>query len=1374
MRRKQSKGTSRMSLGRKRVITTVVLIGLWIVAGIGALTWPGEETSAQTTSCGIVQLTAGQASTANINAAISDDGTRVAFAAARNPIGSNPDINQEVFIYNVTTGVYTQVTTTTGGVNNQVSISADGSRVAFISNRNLTGTNADLNLEVFFYDVATSTTTQVTDTVFNVPPGSGLQFVPKISADGSHIAFLSTSNLTGNNADHNEEYFLYRITPTPVNLRQLTTTNGTTCCADSAPGINADGTEINFLHTGNLNGQNPDGNLELFSWHFLTQIQHMTSTTGGGAFESFTSPSMDNTGSRYAFSSVHNLNGTNPEGDHEIFLLEGSVFTAVTQNNGSWLRKTWPDLSSAGNHIAFQGDRNIVRYDILSGEFTVIPATPPISSGLVGSRRPSISSDGSRIAFFSDDNLTGGNIGNHNEIFLATCATTTPTPGPAAITVNQSDDAGDGICDQTCSLRDAVLLANSTVGAPTVSFAGHISDVTLNGLEIAITDALTIDGPGAHAFTIDGGPTTSSRIFHIDNANVTISDVTLTGGNGQGATLNNSGGAILATGGTVLLERVHVTGNTASTMGGGLSLQDGTFRIRNSTISGNDAGTDCGGVAVGGTSSLFVVNTTISGNSAANNGGGACTQALATFRNSTITENTADQGGGIYHPANQLALGNTIVAGNNAFSAFPEIFFDTGTIGSNGYNLIGDSAGDAQDTSTAIAYQPEDILNTPPRLVGLGNYGGPTPTHPAQLGSPVIDGGTPGLANDPFDGSAITTDQRGSGFARAMGNEVDIGAFEVQDTRTYVTQTIDANGACDDDCTLREAVAASPDPGIIDFDRQLAGTNITLNGSAVDIDKELTISGIGADLLTIHGGTSMTPHNIFTITSGPVRISDLTLEGGHNLPGPGGAIYTQDQLTLERIHFLGSVGARGGAVYFHAASTIQQVVRECVFSANTAGHEGGAIYNHGNDLAIVNSTFVNNLGPNQGGAIYTIGSGTTELRNVTITGNTAAGGAGIAVTGGILELGNSIVAGNTPTPGTGDFPEILFLAGAVNSVGSNLVGDAAGDAANTFNPIMYQMSDILDTPPMLGPLQNNGGHTPTLALGAGSPAIDAGDNAIALLPITGDPPLLTDQRGFFRAISAPPAVAMVDIGAYEFGSQASWFEVTPVATNLGIFAGPVQITFPNVTQAGITTVSPIAPSSAGPLPAGFTLGPGLPAFEISTTAIFSPPVIVCIQVPSVSSPIEFARLNIFHLENGVLVNRTVSRDFPMRRVCASVTSFSPFVVAFELAPTAASVTVAGRISTSDGYAVSNAVVTITNQIGEVKTARSGPFGYYSFDSIEVGQLYILNASHKRYQFVPRALSVIDEVTDADLVADPAEVAPEKRPTSWGRRNVAAE
>jgi hypothetical protein len=85
-----------------------------------------------------------------------------------------------------------------------------------------------------------------------------------------------------------------------------------------------------------------------------------------------------------------------------------------------------------------------------------------------------------------------------------------------------------------------------------------------------------------------------------------------------------------------------------------------------------------------------------------------------------------------------------------------------------------------------------------------------------------------------------------------------------------------------------------------------------------------------------------------------------------------------------------------------------------------------------------------------------------------------------------------------------------------------------------------------------------------------------------------------------------------------------------------------------------------------------------------------------------------------------------------------------------LSPTAAPVSVSGRVATSSGNGVVNAAVTITGQDGIPRTTRTSPFGYYRFDNITSGQIYLMSVSAKRYRFSPRFITVGDDITDVDF------------------------
>ena len=89
-----------------------------------------------------------------------------------------------------------------------------------------------------------------------------------------------------------------------------------------------------------------------------------------------------------------------------------------------------------------------------------------------------------------------------------------------------------------------------------------------------------------------------------------------------------------------------------------------------------------------------------------------------------------------------------------------------------------------------------------------------------------------------------------------------------------------------------------------------------------------------------------------------------------------------------------------------------------------------------------------------------------------------------------------------------------------------------------------------------------------------------------------------------------------------------------------------------------------------------------------------------------------------------------------------------------LAPSAANVSVSGRILTSDGRGVRNAVVRLTNANGVIRTAKTSSFGYYRFDDVEVGNTYIMGVSSKRYTFASQVVSVSDNLTGVDFIAQP--------------------
>lgn len=87
--------------------------------------------------------------------------------------------------------------------------------------------------------------------------------------------------------------------------------------------------------------------------------------------------------------------------------------------------------------------------------------------------------------------------------------------------------------------------------------------------------------------------------------------------------------------------------------------------------------------------------------------------------------------------------------------------------------------------------------------------------------------------------------------------------------------------------------------------------------------------------------------------------------------------------------------------------------------------------------------------------------------------------------------------------------------------------------------------------------------------------------------------------------------------------------------------------------------------------------------------------------------------------------------------------------------TAANVSLSGRVVNTAGAGIPKARITISNaSTGEQQTVVANPFGYFRFDDLAVGQTYIVEVRAKRYNFQPRVITLQDEITELDLIAEP--------------------
>jgi uncharacterized delta-60 repeat protein/CSLREA domain-containing protein len=355
----------------------------------------------------------------------------------------------------------------------------------------------------------------------------------------------------------------------------------------------------------------------------------------------------------------------------------------------------------SGNVVAMglQTDGKIV----VGGEFSII-------AGQTREDFARINSNGTFDASFQDVNANfGGSFGSLNSIVIQPDGKilvggyfteigrqprrmvvrlisdgTLDLPPAETFTVNKVADTNDGVCNSDCSLREAVAAVNALPEPSLITFDAVLFSspqaitLTLGELLIADNRRVSVVGSGPNLVTVSGNQ--SSRILKISrDANVTISGITLTNGNGFGTDVFNEGGAIYISPNGVAsqltLNNVIISNSQAGTGGGIRSSGSSIINITDSTISGNTASGNLGGGGVyfdNGT--LNVTNSTIINNVASfslgSNGGIGIGNSSCIFNltNSNVVNNSAAFSGGV-GAGGTTTITNTVFSNNNAIKS---------------------------------------------------------------------------------------------------------------------------------------------------------------------------------------------------------------------------------------------------------------------------------------------------------------------------------------------------------------------------------------------------------------------------------------------------------------------------------------------------------------------------------------------------------------------------------------------------------------------------------------------------------------------------------------------------------------------------------
>ena len=922
-----------------------------------------------------------------------------------------------------------------------------------------------------------------------------------------------------------------------------------------------------------------------------------------------------------------------------------------------------------------------------------------------------------------------------------------------------------------------------------------------NRTGIQISGLILADQPAGNGTSIQVSSNATLTLSNMVFINNRVRSVSI--GNGAALDIFNSqffsnstaGGTVFAPTGTVSIggsSIVRISGSTFSSntgnVGSAVQCLYANVAIINSLFDSNT--TTGNGAAINTTGcNTTVVNTTFAGNHSNETGGAIYVGGggLNIFRHLTVSGNSAGIAAGgidsIPYPTTDSRLYNSIVSGNTAPSA-P----NSTLLGSN--NIIDDDAG----------------------LFPLANYGGPTKTFALKCGSPAINAGDNAFARD-LNNFLLTTDQRGGTFARIVDGTVDAGAFEA--VRTFVSNNSDdvlTSGS------LRKAIADAPGGSSVCFDPAYFNVprTVAMSDGNLNLNKTLMIEGPGTNLLTLDPNNS-SRHFYIHPQAGTVRLSGMTLtRGRENLTDPkygyGGsilvdsfnafavgatadlsnviitnsgnpdqsspAIYNGGILSLTdstianspsggitnevtkpaiitRSIIRNNFGIQGAGIANFGTMTVTQstiadnaatptpglgsptigggianygnlTVLNSTISGNTA-HLGGGLYNNRTSSStgyvyLRNSTIAynhaiqtgNGSNPN-GGGIYIDGNNdggifpTIDTLNTTISQNSAAnGGGGVfirQVTGNYAynNMVSSIVAGNAA-------PLAPDISGVVISYGYNLIGNTGGFGWAENSPDLT--GNVLDPAggARLGPLGNYGGSTLTFALLPNSPAINGGHPTFFFAD---------DQRGSARPIG------INDKGSFERNIA---FDQSTVPNGNQNVPYSSQLSVTRSTNLANLQLSPFIYSIiTGTLPPGLALDPN--------TGVIS-------GIPTVQ---------------GLFTYTVKATDVDGM---AGVSQYAMYI----FAPSAANVSVSGRIITADNRGLAGATVSLTDVEGNIRRSRSSSFGYYSFGDIEAGRTYVISVNSKRHVFSPRVITVAEDIAGVDLIAvDTSEVVVRSRP-----------
>lgn len=392
----------------------------------------------------------------NRDAALNGDGSALAFVSSGNLTGDNPNAQTQLFTFR--NNSFKRLTSLVGRDVSKPSLSSDGRWIAFASDGDITpGSpgNSDGNFEIFRFDMSSGTFAQITNTAAPCQNTS-----PSISGDGTRIAFLTNCSdlVPGFNGDGNTEVVVWDGIAGTIYHRE------TTGCINRLPMLSPDTTSayVAFTSSCNYTGGNADGNFEVFLW---TLPSTFTQVTTSAATVTNDVASVSSTAAYLAFLSDGNYAGQNAAGRLQVFrwTRAPNTFQQVTSAPTNKLY-TFADIDSSGRYIAAERlDTGTFLSETVLLDTATAGSETGVLSGSPDGNFPVVAVSGSTpvVALQSSADPLGSNADANSEIW-STSGTLLRNNYCSAPNVAIPDNRAAGVSD-SISVTDVGTVANLTV-----------------------------------------------------------------------------------------------------------------------------------------------------------------------------------------------------------------------------------------------------------------------------------------------------------------------------------------------------------------------------------------------------------------------------------------------------------------------------------------------------------------------------------------------------------------------------------------------------------------------------------------------------------------------------------------------------------------------------------------------------------------------------------------------------------------------------------------------------------------------------------------------------------------------------------------------